>query len=99
MIEAFMVPTFDLMVEVIQEWEGDWTQIIEKMRQAKETFPEKLRAIYSGKNERIFSVLNHCDFHFKNMMFIKEENKFKDVLLVRFYLNTNGSTHSCLSLQ
>lgn len=88
MIEAFLLPTLDVLIEVVKEWEGDWTNIIEKLQQSKLTFAEKVRGIYSGKNDRIYSVLNHCDFHFKNMMFMKDENKIKELLLVRFNLIT-----------
>lgn len=90
MLDSFMVPTFDLLIDVVKEWEGDWSNVIQKLQQCKLTFADKVRAVYGGRNERIFSLLNHCDFHAKNMMFIKAEGKIKDLLLVM-------STHFSLS--
>uniref|UniRef100_A0A336MZ52 CSON010227 protein n=1 Tax=Culicoides sonorensis TaxID=179676 RepID=A0A336MZ52_CULSO len=84
MLDTFMVPTFDLLVDVMKTWHGDWENIIQKLEKCKLTFADKVRNVYLGKNERIFSVLNHSDFHYKNMMFIKEDGIVKDLLLLDF---------------
>ncbi|XP_063706889.1 uncharacterized protein LOC134835833 [Culicoides brevitarsis] len=83
-VESFMLPTIDLLVEVVGEWEGDWSHVIEKLKNTRATMAEKLRNVYLGKNERTFSVLNHCDFHSKNMMFKKTEGKITELLLLDF---------------
>lgn len=65
MLEAFMAPSFDILTEIMSEWEGDWSDIIEKLKKTKLTFPGQVRKIYEGRSERLFSILNHCDFHVK----------------------------------
>lgn len=77
-----MILTFDMLIEAISEWEGDWCYLIQKLEKCKWNFAEKVRDVYLGRNGNVVSVLNHCDMHFKNMLFLKVEDQMKDVLLV-----------------
>lgn len=77
-----MIPTFDLLIDAVKEWEGDWSHLIEKLEKCKLNFVERVRDVYLGRNEWIVPLLNHCDFHYKNVVFRKENGKIVDLSLV-----------------
>lgn len=81
-LDKYMVPTFDLLIEAIHEWEGDWSGLVEKLEKCKWGFAKKAHDVYIRKDTGMVSVLNHCDFHFKNLMFRKEGGRIQDLLLV-----------------
>lgn len=53
--------------DVAREWEG-YEKYIPGLENLKETYLESFKKIYK-KNDNGFNVLNHGDFHIRNMLF------------------------------
>lgn len=53
--------------DVAREWEG-YEKYIPKLERLKETYLDSFKRIYK-KNDNGYNVLNHGDFHIRNMLF------------------------------
>uniref|UniRef100_A0A1B0C8D6 CHK kinase-like domain-containing protein n=1 Tax=Lutzomyia longipalpis TaxID=7200 RepID=A0A1B0C8D6_LUTLO len=70
----FFVQGYLNAVKCIKEWPG-YEEIGEKMEKIGPHFLKKLRKSYiPNKPNDGFNVLNHGDFHIKNLLFINDEN-------------------------
>ncbi|XP_055696322.1 uncharacterized protein LOC129797599 [Lutzomyia longipalpis] len=78
----FFADGFMRAVRCAKEWEG-FAEIAEKMEKFGPHLMKKIRDVYIvDKSEGAFNVLNHGDFHIKNLLFINGEND--DVQKVSF---------------
>lgn len=85
-IEVIVLPGMYLVLDELKEW-PDNDLVVDKFKSMCEKFPTLMKNVFLGKNNMKYSVLNHCDFHFKNIMFKKDEEKLGDMLLVKFLKN------------
>ena len=68
--------------DVAREWEG-YEKYIPKLERLKETYQDSFKNIYK-KNDNGFNVLNHGDFHTRNMLFKHNHaGAIEDMYLVR----------------
>lgn len=90
----FQIPTMadmmfdqglDAFIEVAKE-EGGFERFIPKLEAFKKTYLNKALESYSSKGHA-FNVLNHGDFHTKNLLLKKnDEDKVEKFCFVRFHL-------------
>lgn len=78
-----MGQSFATFTEVIKEWKG-YEKFVKPFEENKVKYLEKTLKTYSkNKNEFGYNVLNHADFHIKNLLFKKNsEGKMEDFLFV-----------------
>ena len=83
MIDKFIGINFGFVSEFAKEWK-DEPEIAEKLELLKDSYLEKLRKVFTPNREvRGYNVLNHADFHYKNLMFKRnEEGKLGDIMMV-----------------
>lgn len=80
---TFLQDNFNAFADEIGLWRPKYTAVAEKLVKLKPTFVERLKPIYTVTKPGIgYNVLNHGDFHIKNMLFKKTENGSLDA--VRF---------------
>jgi hypothetical protein len=75
---------FDTFLDYIQEW-GGYEEFIEPIKNFRTVFAEKGRKSYQPNTEDgAFNVLNHGDFHLKNVLYkmSKEDGKVEDFVAV-----------------
>lgn len=87
---AFMEQNLTVIIQLMREWGHE--AIAEKLDVLKPHFLNKLLEIYKAqpKGEGL-NVLNHGDFHIRNMMFrygddVNEKSKFEAIRFVRVFL-------------
>lgn len=69
-----MVQAFAPFIEVAKDWDG-FDEFLPRLEVFKDGFLEKVKKTYAvNKSEFGFNVLNHADFHVKNMLFKKTED-------------------------
>ena len=76
--------SFDVLTEEMTKWDG-FERYVEAIRHFKTCFKERALKSYSpNTGPGAFNVLNHGDFHFKNMLYKmdKEGGKIDDILMV-----------------
>lgn len=84
--EAFelLSKCYQILVETAETWPG-FEQIVAKLRSYKEKLPGAVQGLYQLNRKCGFKVINHGDFHIKNMMFRRHENKrISDVMFLDF---------------
>lgn len=84
--EIGIMPQLELLVDELRSW-PDNDLVVEKFIKKKEKVVRQIKNVYGGKNDSIYSVLNHCDFHFKNIMFKFDEGKASALQLVDNWTN------------
>lgn len=80
MVEMFVRPAFNNLLGKLKDWEG-FERFYKKLHDKFEYNMERISKLireHSG-----FCVLNHGDFHMKNMMFRNEGLKDEDIIFVR----------------
>lgn len=73
--------------EVMAEWGGVFKSFAPAMENFASTFVSKMLATYSPNRSGFgFNVLNHGDFHSRNLLFKTNENdgKIEDIRFVRY---------------
>ncbi|CAO1441807.1 unnamed protein product [Diamesa serratosioi] len=69
--------------DVAREWEG-YEKYIPKLEHLKETYLESFKRIYK-KNDKGYNVLNHGDFHIRNMLFKHDDaGAIEDMYFIDF---------------
>lgn len=81
-METVIMPGLPLVADELKTW-PDNELVVEKYEKTLSKFLPQIKNVFGGKNDKIYSVLNHSDFHFKNIM-VKHtpEGKLNDLLLV-----------------
>lgn len=73
-----------LFIDEVKTWDGFET-VHEKLEELFKKFEERGSKVYTPSVG--YNVLNHGDFHYKNMAFKKDDiGKLSDVLFVSFIL-------------
>lgn len=83
--EEWLVPGLQLAIEEVRKWEG-CERIVEKLKQCLPTFGERMTRVHLETTGQAYKVLNHGDFHFKNLLHRNRGLKDADVLMVRLTL-------------
>lgn len=78
-MHKFMKPSFEKLIESIKSWEN-FEEIHKKLNGNLDHFLEHSNKTL--KTPTKFAVLNHGDFHAKNMMYRNEGLKDEDIILV-----------------
>lgn len=87
--ESVILPGMYGVIDELKSW-PDNDVAVEKYEKTLGKIVNQIKNVYFGKNDPIYSVLNHCDFHFKNIMVQNtEEGNLKDLLLVCITLGTS----------
>lgn len=71
------------LINEMKSWPG-FEKIHEKLEGKEWTIMDKMAAVFNPNKEFGYSVLNHGDFHIRNMMFKKTGDKIEDVLMLDF---------------
>ena len=85
-IVAIFNNNFDIFLNFITEWEG-YEEFIEPIKNFRTIFVEKYTKTYKpNTGTGAFNVLNHGDFHLKNVLYKmnKDERKVEDFVAVSF---------------
>lgn len=75
--------SFDIITEVMSKWDG-FQQFIEPIKQFKTCYAELgLKSYTPNSGLGAFNVLNHGDFHFKNMLYkMNNDGEIDDFIAV-----------------
>ncbi|XP_070509090.1 uncharacterized protein [Chironomus tepperi] len=88
MVEMMFADSFELLTEEMSKW-GGYERYIEAIQKFKTCFLEKALKTYSpNTGPGAFNVLNHGDFHYKNMLYKmnKDDGKVEDILMLDFQI-------------
>lgn len=70
---------------VMREWGGVFESFAPAMDKFASTFASRALASYTpNRSEHGFNVLNHGDFHIRNLLFKQQDGKIDDVKFVSF---------------
>lgn len=87
--EKFLTEPIDTLAEVLTSW-GGYEEYVEKLKVYRNTFLEKGQKLYEP-DANGYNVLNHGDFHIKNLMFKKAEDKIEDLCFLDFQVSVLAS--------
>jgi len=76
--------SYETLINLMSNWEG-FEKYVEPIKKMKETYVEKsIKSYTPNTGHGAFNVLNHGDFHFKNMLYKmdKEGGKVEDFVMV-----------------
>uniref|UniRef100_A0A336M155 CSON009898 protein n=1 Tax=Culicoides sonorensis TaxID=179676 RepID=A0A336M155_CULSO len=82
-LEDLFMPSIRKGVQAICTWK-DCEIIGSILAKNLEVFPNQIRDLFLNTKKRMYSVLSHGDFHFKNMMYRNSGLKSEDYLLIDF---------------
>lgn len=79
----FLKENFDSFAQLVAEWGGEFVEISAKLMAMKDQFGKRIADVY--RPSKRFSVLNHGDFHIKNILFRHGATKedVEEIRLVR----------------
>lgn len=79
-----MKENFQIFNEELKSW-SDCERYVEKFESLNKTFSTKILDIYNSVSKNGgYSVLNHGDFNYSNLLFKKENDSIKDVFFMDF---------------
>lgn len=70
-----------LVAKLCHSWPG-YGVYAEHLEKFVQTFAAKVKQTYESSESNIYNVLNHGDYHYKNMMFKTMDGITDDILLV-----------------
>lgn len=88
-LEKFLFEPLDTFTEVLASWEG-YEEYVDKFKAFRESFIEKGKQFYKP-DANGYNVLNHGDFHVKNLMFKKNGDKIEDFFILDFQISVLAS--------
>lgn len=80
---GFAMESFVTFTESVAKWGPEMSVIVEKLQTLQPSYYEKLTKLFA-KNET-FNVLNHGDFHVKNILFRNDKEAVDKIRLVSEY--------------
>lgn len=80
-LEELFMPTIKKGIEAVRTWDG-CQEVADVLEKNFSIFPTRIRDIFLNGDKRLYSVLIHADFHFKNLMYRNDGFKSEDFLLV-----------------
>jgi len=72
-VDMMMIQSFDAVIANAKEWDG-FENFTDKLESFKTSFLPRILATYAP-NRHGFNVLNHGDFHLKNLIFKKKDDE------------------------
>lgn len=83
--------------ETVSEWEG-YESYLPHLEALKGNFQSKMLKVYKpNRSEFGFNVLNHADFHVRNLLFKKDAgDKIEDLLFVSSYFGCSVACEGAL---
>jgi hypothetical protein len=88
-LDALFGEAFQYLKKAVLKWPGDNEILIQKLDWATNNWFAKGQAAY--KNFSDFAVMNHADFHFKNIMYKYNGGVLEDLLLIDYQVCTWSS--------
>ncbi|XP_058453439.1 uncharacterized protein LOC131431630 [Malaya genurostris] len=88
--ENIWTANISLLAKVCREWSG-YEMYGDRVDSLKKDIHEKIKDIYRFNESTSYNVLNHGDFHFKNMMYKVVDGKTQDILLLDYQVSVWGS--------
>ncbi|XP_049284916.1 uncharacterized protein LOC125764589 [Anopheles funestus] len=83
---SFMLENFTIFAEELSKWDG-YTKYAQRLQNLQPTFIERGAAIYRARGFG-YSMLNHGDFHYNNMLFkFDADQRVQDVVFYDFQLS------------
>lgn len=87
--EKFLLEPIDTLAEVLESW-GGYEEYVEKLKTYRNTFLERGQKLYEP-DVNGYNVLNHGDFHIKNLLFKQNEDKIEDLYFLDFQVSVFAS--------
>ncbi|XP_063709152.1 uncharacterized protein LOC134837696 [Culicoides brevitarsis] len=81
--DEWMSPGLKLAISHFSKWEG-CEKIVEKLIECQKTFADRFTEVFVEPNGQAYKVLNHGDFHFKNLMYRNDGKVAQDLLMIDF---------------
>jgi Ecdysteroid kinase-like family len=92
-LDALFGDAFRYLRKAVEKWPGDNGLILEKLDSATKNWFARGQAAYKEVSD--FCVMNHGDFHFKNIMFKYQNGVLDDLLFVSMTkINVKGGSKS-----
>uniref|UniRef100_A0A336M177 CSON009903 protein n=1 Tax=Culicoides sonorensis TaxID=179676 RepID=A0A336M177_CULSO len=82
-MDVGVMPNMELLLDELKSW-PDNDLVVDKFIKMKGKLVKAMKDVYGRKNQSIYSVLNHSDFHFKNIMFRYEKERVESLQLLDF---------------
>jgi Ecdysteroid kinase-like family len=79
-LDALFGDAFRYLRKAVEKWPGDNSLVLEKLSTATKNWFARGQAAYKKVSD--FCVMNHADFHFKNIMFKYQNGVLDDLLFV-----------------
>lgn len=92
--EIFLCEPIDVFIEVLESWVG-YEVYVEKLKAFRETFIDMGKRLYDP-DVNGYNVLNHGDFHIKNLLFKKNGDNIEDFYMMDFQISVLASP--CIDL-
>ncbi|CAG9811446.1 unnamed protein product [Chironomus riparius] len=92
-VVAIFTANFDIFLNYISEWEG-YEEFIEPIKNFRTVYAEKCqKSTKPNTGAGAFNVLNHGDFHLKNVLYKinKEDGKIEDFVALDYQICVYGS--------
>lgn len=80
----FLLESIDAFAEAVESW-GDHDEYVSKIKDFRANFLENGKRLYEPDVDG-YNVLNHGDFHIKNLLFKKEDDKLVDFYMMDFQI-------------
>lgn len=93
-LDKFLLEPLQVFTEVLESWEG-YEEYAEKLKIFRETFIAKGKQLYQPVANG-YNVLNHGDFHVKNLLFKKDNGIIEDFYFLDFQISVLASP--CIDL-
>lgn len=91
---AFLGQNIQLFAETIAEWGPEMKAIADKLEALKPTVFQKLLKLFQANDAAGYNVLNHGDFHIKNILFRNQEQFAKSTDTTRLVRRDGGIVNS-----
>lgn len=83
--EKFLLESIDALTDVLHSWGGN-EEYVARLKVFRENFMEMGQRLYEPDSDG-YNVLNHGDFHIKNLMFKKNGEKLEDIFFLDFQIS------------
>lgn len=90
-VEKMFDESIDVLISLLTKWEG-YEQFIDPVKKFRETYFKSARKCYiPNTGPRAFNVLNHGDYHGKNVLFkLKSDGiTFDDYMMVSNFFRSS----------
>jgi thiamine kinase-like enzyme len=87
--DKFLLESYDSFTKVLSSWEG-YEDYVEKLKNFRGKLIEMGKELYEP-NPSGYNVLNHADFHIKNLLFKRNGNNIEDFYMMDFQVSVLAS--------